>query len=263
MRLLLYAATLSWLTLLPDGRAEKIIIDGASARAVEATDDEGISRPVRLAVKPGQLVVIDAEAAVQWMLLEPATKIGVTKKSNTAIVFAVPANRKRIVFWAFKQGGGDGVPVPRVYIFTVGNSPAPDPDEPVDPEPDNPNPPTPAPVDVPNAWGVGRPVYDAVVKLHANHRTQYCAKLADIYGAAAARLAALSNTTPQVEFQRAADEADSLLGADAKVWNVFGDAMENAVQAGMDAGKISMDDKQHAIGVAKEVAEALRLAGRI
>ena len=260
MRLLLFAAIASWATLSPVAKAEKIIVDGFAARAVEAAGEDGISRPVRLSVKPGQLVVIDAEAAVQWMLLEPATKIGVTKKSDTAIVFAVPANRKRVVFWAFKAGGEDGVPVPRVYIFTVGNAPAPDPDEPVDPvDPDEPTPP--APVDVPNQWGVGRPVYDAVVKLHANHRTQYCAKLADIYAAAGSRMAALANTTPQAEFTRAADEADQLLGSDAKVWNVLGDAMENAVQAGMDAGKINPDDKTHAIGIAKEVAAALRLAG--
>jgi len=246
--------------------AETITVNGREFKPVaQAVASGGISRPVRLSVSPGQLVIIDAEAVVEWLLLEPDS-VGITKHGETALAFAVPTTSPRVLIWAFRASEA-GVPIPRVYIFTITGNPTPPvpvPPEPKPPGPDNPDPkpplpPAPAPV-VPNDWGVGKPVYDAVAALHAAHRTRYCKPLADIWDGAASKLAAVPTISIDEVMEGIGAASADLLGSDARNWNPFGDAVERAIQAGLDSGKIVKNNRDHAIGLAREVAAALRLA---
>lgn len=219
-------------------------------------------------VKPGQMVEIRSGTPItQWMVWQPVDLAAqvydrVGGVDGSRIVFKSPS-KGRVIIWRFQGQNESAFPVMSAFVVDVGGTPDPDtPDNPDNPDPPPPKPPTPPPAPVvPNAFGVGQPVFDAVMKLHVNHRKGYCDKIAQIWESTASRLAATQDAIDPA-MEAIAPQTTALLGADKAIWTPYGDAVESAIQAALDSGKLKKTDRAQVVRLCKEVAEALRIAGR-
>jgi hypothetical protein len=198
-----------------------------------------------------------------WMIVQPATLVAnVYDDANgvqgSRLVFTAPRSG-RVIIWRFQ--GEDDKAFPNISSFVISVKKPPKPDDPDDPdEPDNPNPPPKPPV-VPNELGVGKPVYDSVMLLSAALRKKYAEGLAQIWSSTGARLAAVSTDPIDPVMEAIAAQTKELLGADHAKWNSYGTAVETAMQAAMDAGRLRKTDRAQVVQLCKEVAGALRIAG--
>lgn len=239
------------------------------------TAGDRVIRPQVTQVRPGQMVEVRSETPItQWMIWQPADLVAqvydrVGGVDGSRLVFKAPP-KGRVIIWRFQGQSDSAFPVMASFVIDVTGKPTPpapapdgpdNPDPPTPPDPKPPTPPTPPPAPViPNAFGVGQPVYDAVMKLHVNHRKAYAEKIAQVWSSTGARLAATQDAIDPA-MEAIAPQTKAILGADSAVWNPYGDAVEAAIQAALDSGKLKKTDRAQVVQLCKEVAEALRIAG--
>ncbi len=244
-------------------RAQDITVIDAGTAA------DKVARPQVTHVKPGQMVEIRSNTPItQWMVWQPVDLAAqvydrVGGVDGSRIVFKSPS-KGRLIVWRFQGQNESAFPVMSAFVVDVGGTPDPDtPDNPDNPDPPPPKPPTPPPAPVvPNEFGVGQPVHDAVMLLSKELRQKHAAGLAGIWAATGSRLAAVATDPIDSAMEAIAPQTDQLLGADKPAWVSFGNAVETAIQAAMDSGKLKKTDRAQVVRLCKEVAEALRIAGR-